>query len=438
MHPTEAGRPQPLEARLEEQRRYYAGEGDKKTFFWVESLRNEVELLPKWKMEKEKAQLELRQLPANLIPQIFERVAPYIETLPTGHSKGHAFRDLMSSMELMRDPKLKDIDDVEKIIGIMSGTFHDVGNSVINRYDESKRFSGHAEVGAHLFGELTKDLIPPHLLKLIQYSIAAHTHYTREIAITKKIDGKDEALVRRPYDDAPVEGNRMGIWLARWADRLDMQGVMGFVRHGLTKSQPTEDYDISKVFHAVREDEKEDFKHHFTPIVRSDEERNNGSVHDKTRNVLEHIQMFRDSALNPSIYSQYDTEFFRDTLIVPAAEEQKQFVKAVLQDTPVLSDEKIGSAFDKFYALCKVIEPGVDIDQTIGLFKEKFAILTSEERSHWANGFNVLPDIYKKWYKRMESELSKHARISNVDSLDKIYIRGRDFAKQKLKAFRFN
>jgi len=179
--------------------------------------------LPKWKAVKEKAQIELSHLPENIIPQIFDRVAPYVETLPTGHSKGHTFRDLISSMELMRDPKLKDVDDVEKIIGILSGTFHDVGNAVINRYDESKRFAGHAEVGAHLFGELTKDLIPPNLLKLVQYSIAAHTHYAKEIAITKKIEGRDETLVRRPYEDAPVEGNRMGIWLARWADRLDMQ-----------------------------------------------------------------------------------------------------------------------------------------------------------------------------------------------------------------------
>ncbi len=416
-------------------REYFKGEGDKKTFFWVESLRNEVELLPRWKAVKEKAINELEDLPEDLIPQIFERVRPYVEILPTGHSKGHTLRDLITSAQLMGDPSLTGIDDVEKLVGILSGTFHDIGNSVVGRYEESKRYAGHAEVGAYLFGDLTKDLIPPSLLKLIQYSIAAHTHYTRDITITKKINEKDETLVRRPYEDAPFDGNRMGIWLARWADRADMQGIMGFVRHALTKSQPTQDYDISKEFHRIREDEKEDFKHHFNPVIRSNEERSKASDQDKTRDVLEHVRMFRDSALTPSAYSEYDSDFFRNSIVVPAANEQNEFIDAVTRETPVLSDEEIDAGFNRFYSICRIIEPGVDIDRTIELFKEKFALLSSEQRSRWANGFNLLPELYKRWYNRMEKLLSANAGFTQNNHLGGIFKEGNDLAKNSLQEF---
>lgn len=416
-------------------REYFNGEGDKKTYYWAESLRNEVELLPRWKAVKEKATPELKNLPDNLIPQILERVGGYLELLPTGHSKGHNMRDLVTSMELTADPVFSKVDDVEKLVGIISGTFHDIGNSVVGRYEEAKRYSSHAEVGAYLFGELTGDLIPPNLLKLIEYSIAAHTHYNKEIPITKKVDGRDETLNRRPYEDAPVDGNRMGIWFARWADRADMQGIMGFVRHSLTKSQPTEDYDITQEFHKIKEDEKEDFRHHFNPVLRTAEQLASAPAQDKTKNVLEHVRMFRDSALNLSIYSQFDSDFFRNRIVVPAADEQNEFIDAVTKDTAVLSDDDINKAFEKFYAMCRVIEPGKDIDNTIELFKQKFALLTPEQRSHWANGFKLLPSLYEKWYGRMGRLLSAGPRGVRNPRVGRILREGNTVAGKSLKDF---
>lgn len=416
-------------------RKYFEGEGDKKTFFWVESLRAEVESLSDWIQTKEKAQRELVELPSDIIPQIFERFDPYVDLIPVGHSQGHVYRDFISSMVNLRDPELEKIDDVEKMVGILAGTFHDIGNAVVNRYEEGKRFSGHAEVGAFLFGELASDLIPPNLLKLTEYAIAAHTHYTKDIPVTKNGEAK-ETLIKRPYEDKVEDGNRVGIWLARGVDRVDAQGAQMVARHSMVKAEPAEDYDPFLGFHKVKKEEIEDFKHQFTPILRNDEYRSTLSDEEKTRNVLEHIKMYRDSALEKTIYSQHDSNYFRETLIVPAAEEQMEFVEAVLAQAETLKPEEIESAFDKFYALCRVIEPGKDIEQVIGLLKRKSLSLSESEKSHWANGYRILPDIYKRWYQRIESKLSEEFNDNFGEKTKEVLEQGNRLAQEKLKRFK--
>lgn len=420
----------------ESYRSYFEGEGDKKTYFWAESLRKQVESLPNWIDTKEKAQREMVDLPSNIIPKIFERLDPYVELIPVGHSQGHVYRDFISSMVNLRDPELQTVDDVEKVVGILAGTFHDIGNSVINRYEETKRFSGHAEVGAYLFGDLASDLIPPNILKLTQYAIAAHTHYTNKMSITREQEGKEETLTKRPYEDEVIDGNRIGVWLARGADRVDAQGVQMVARHTMVKSQPTEDYDHTTGFHKTREDELEDFKHQFTPILRTDEFRLSLSDEEKTRNVLEHIKMYRDSALERTAYSKYDSEYFTQTLIHPAAEEQMEFVEAVLTETEDLPIEEIDDSFEKFYSLCRIIEPGKDIDQVLETLKNKFNSLLISEKSHWANGFKILPNLYKRWFERIDEKLSEDLNDDFSLKTKEILESGNKLAIEKLQDFK--
>lgn len=415
---------------------YFKGEGDKKTFFWVESLRNEVESIHGWNNTKEKAQREIEHLPKDVIPKILKELKPFLELMPAAHSKGHAYRDFISSMIILKDPEAQKTDDVEKIVGVLAGTFHDIGNSVVDRYQEPNRFSGHAEIGAYLFGELAKDMIPPNLLKLTQYAIAAHTHYTKDIPVTRTIDGRGETLVKRPYEDEVINGSRMGIWIARMTDRVDAQGVQMIVRHSLAKSQPSQDYDPSSGFHKVKDDEKEDFKHQFSPRIRTDEYRDALAPEQKTRNVLEHMQMFAASGLNKTVYSKNDSAFFTNTLIIPAAGEQAEFINAVVSETGVLSNEQTEKAFGNFYALCKVVEPAKDVDYTIGLLKRKFALFSPLERSHWANGYNLLPALYNRWYKRIEAELSKDFSNSFDGKIREILTESNNLAKEKLKDFK--
>ncbi len=264
---------------VKEWRTYFAvPEKDLAVFLNIASLREGVEKPEDWAKTKELAKRELESVPNDIIPQIFERLNPCMEVLPAGHSKRHLYRDFITSMILFQDPWVQNLDEAEKFIGAMAGTFHDIGNSAVNRYEEQERFAGHAEAGAFLFGETVKDLIPPNLLKLVQFAIAAHTHYTKDINVSRDVNGEQVSIVKKPYDDTlDKDNNKAGIWLARWADRLDVQGVQAFVRHILTKAEPTEHYD-QEGFHAIIEDEEKDFRHHLTPSLRAKDFTNGRNV----------------------------------------------------------------------------------------------------------------------------------------------------------------
>lgn len=366
----------------------------------ITSLRQEVEKPEDWIRTKELAKQELESVPKTTIPQIFERLKPYLETLPGGHSKNHVYRDFINSLVINQDPWVNALDDVEKFIGIIGGTFHDIGNSVVSRYEETKRFAGHAEAGAFLFGKMAEDLLPPNLLKLSQFAIAAHTHYTKDIEIKRTVNGEEKTVTKKPYNDTLDEQhNKAGIWLSRWADRLDAQGVQMFIRHAITKAEPTEDYD-QEGFHQIKEDEIEDFMHHFAPSMRT-ENFTNG------RNTLEHITMFRNSALGKSVYSQHDTPYFTNGLVKPNAEEQEEFIGEVLRETPVLSEKEINDKFETFYNMCRRVDQGSNIETVIGLFKRKFSSLSTSQLSHWANGFSVLPKLYDQMLLRMGNKLQE-------------------------------
>lgn len=327
-----------------------------------------------------------------------------MEVLSAGHSKRHLYRDFITSMILLQDPWVKNLDEVEKFVGVMAGTFHDIGNSVVNRYDDKKRFAGHAETGAFLFGETVKDLVPPNLLKLVQFAIAAHTHYTDDAEAKREVNGEEITVIKKPYDDIlDKDNNKAGIWLARWADRLDVQGVQAFVRHVLTKAEPTEHYD-QEGFHVIGEDEEKDFKHHFTPSLRTKD-------FIKGRNVLEHIAMFRDSALGTSVYSKHDTRFFTEELVMPNADEQKEFMGKVLNPTKVLTEEQRKKNFDVFYDMCRLVDGGSNIEKVIELLKRKFELMSDKELNHWANGFAILPQLYNRVLVRMTRQLEASRKL---------------------------
>jgi len=405
-------------------------EADFKTYESINSLRHAVEDQRDWIKTKELAQQEIKNVPEDIIPKIFARFEPYLNNLPGGHSKNHAYRDLINSVLISQDPWVRNLDDVEKFIGMLGGTFHDIGNSVSGRYEETKNFSGHAERGAYLFGELTKDLLPSNLLKLTQFAIAAHTNYLKDIPIPPKmVNGEEKAIIKKPYNQTMDEqNNKAGVWLTQWADRLDAQGVQMFVRHAITKAEPTEDYDASEGFHKIKEDDIKDFVHHLNPVLRNQDFAGG-------RTVLEHITMFKNSALNKSVYSQHDTPYFTEELVRPSAIEQEKFIQKVLKETPVMTDEQIDKNFETFYALCKQVDAGSNIETVIELFKRKFPYLSREQRIHWANGFTVLPGLYNQMLLRTEKKLYE---ANNNQNQSGIFKEAGKLALQKLEDLKNN
>lgn len=166
---------------------YFANDlSDDATFVYIENLRAEVESLSQWKETKVKAQKELFDISISLLDILIKRFAPFIKQLSTCHGVGHLSRDLINLSIILKDPVMPQQPLVEIFVALIAGIFHDIGNAVIERYDESSRFAGHAEVGAYLFGQIAGDMIPPNILKLIQFAISSHTNYLQDIAITKE------------------------------------------------------------------------------------------------------------------------------------------------------------------------------------------------------------------------------------------------------------
>lgn len=153
------------------------------------------------------------------------------------------------------------------------------------------------------------------------------------------------------------------------------------------------------------------------------------------RNTLEHITMFRNSALNRSVYSQHDTPYFTNELVKPNAREQEEFIGEVLKDTPVLTDEEINEIFETFYSMCRRVDAGSNIETVIDLFKRKFPSLSKNQLSHWANGFSVLPRLYDQMLLRVGNKLQ--STDSNQDQSG-VFREASKFAHQILEGLKKN
>lgn len=425
---------------IEQKRAYYASvEGDAGVFDSITFLREQVEPMEKWKETAEKAAGELTSLPPDIIEQLLVKFAPFIKSMPAGHSRGHFLRDSASFTALMQDPNMQQYRKVEVIAGLFAGLFHDIGTAVVSRYDDSIRFSGHAEVGAYVFADVSKDLLPPNISKLAQLGIAAHTHYLKDLTVTRNVEtgktltgdvvvkdtttgeiiqhdgegiveihdrktGNTESMpvqrkTRKQYNNHVEDGHKIAMWYAQWSDRLDTRGPFHAVRHILTKAVPTMDF-TGEEFHEISDDEMADFKQQFA------------SYREKP-NVLWSLMLFADSDFkNPPVYNLHDTEFMTKELFGPEDRRQLDFVESVedirINKLASMTEEEkkalTKDAFEKFYDLCRLLEPASDTEKRIELLKRQFALLaqdptTEDVASHWAIGFKELVDkIYPESY----------------------------------------
>lgn len=380
---------------------FYENAGDQIVFDHMEMLKREVGEIEGWKTTKELARKELAQVPDDILEQLLERFTPFIQSLPPGHSRGHFLRDSAYLTAIFQDPEIHNFDAVEVFVGMLGGVYHDVGNSVVGRYDEQRRLSGHAEVGAHLFGVTAKDLLGENLIKLTQLVIAGHTHYTKE----RTVSAHGEVRTTTPYTDSVEEGNRMAYWWARQSDRCDAQGPVHGIRHILTKAEPTEDFD-GKEHHAVWENPQDDFDHQFQTKMRSDEMRTGEVKPANTMNVLEHITMYARSNFNPNLpYSRYDNPTLRQ-LITAGAEEQLEFATDVLTETQTLPEGVRNDIFQKYFERCASVEPSDRTSEVLTMLQDKFTHLSESDQSKWARGMKGVVDrLYPRMWSRMNEIL---------------------------------
>src|SRR5476651_169575 len=120
-------------------------ESDVMVYHFVQELRIKAQSLSRWTQLKEKAFSELQEIPVEIVERLFLRFEPFISRLPAGHGRGHFTPDLIHLMTIFQDPEIQRYDAVELFVGLVGGDFHDIGNSVTERYDDPIRFAAHAD-----------------------------------------------------------------------------------------------------------------------------------------------------------------------------------------------------------------------------------------------------------------------------------------------------
>lgn len=443
-------------ALLAEKRTFYESlAGDEATIDEINGLIQEAEPMEKWKEVAKNARLEIETLPPDILERIFQRAAPYIKNLPAAHGRGHFLRDSINATLLLQDPAMSSYPPEEVMAGILGALYHDIGNSVVNRYEEMNRFAAHGEVGSHLFGSIAKGVLPPNLLKMTQLSIAGHTHYRTdtpvlrdattgepiiipkdsvaldkdeneitsatykgEIQIKNTTTGKIQKRnvvrkVRKAHDAVITDGAKTGLWISRWADRLDTRGVSHIIRHTLTKASPTRDFD-GKEFNQIDPDEIADFKREF-------EAKDNA----ETKNIPWHLLLLANSDTatgdnnGKGIYNQYDTDYMTQNLFGPENNVVKEFVENINNAPTSMGhmsqdgrEAILRDGMAKYEALCRLLEPARDLEGQLGKLREKFGKL-GEPAYAWAL---VFKQLYEKMYP--EAETRRADKLKQIKPLN--------------------
>ena len=242
------------------------------------------------------------------------------ETADPGHGVGHFARDyvhaLMLFSRLAADPS-------DAFIGFVAGVCHDLGCCVVPRYAEANHAVRHAEACALVLRQLF-DANPCGLneaeQRLVEYSVASHTHYLRPANLTCA-DGEKRLV--EPWLDADDNSPFWPVWFTRWVDRLDTNGPFFPGRHFLTLYKVHEDFDGKSHFSV-------EFSAHMRPLLRTKEERGNDA-----QTMLEHMEMFVQSQNSDSPYGKHDygeMQVLRDG--------QSDDLKRIIQCVLAMTDER--------------------------------------------------------------------------------------------------
>lgn len=163
--------------------------------------------------------------------------------LPPAHDLGHMKRDCTRSFMLLQDPVIqKTITSEDMVATILSGTIHDIGMLIVERYGESSCLIRHAEAGALFakkfinfdildnFGKDAKDYVKAITL----YSIAAHTNYDKIHMVNNYAI---EPYIKIWEDKSPI----WPVKLTRWIDSMDFNGFFAIFSGILALIKPREE-----------------------------------------------------------------------------------------------------------------------------------------------------------------------------------------------------
>jgi len=365
-----------------------------------------------WKRITKLKRIDLRELRLNVavgsLTEAFARSADSIKQILSelvsggmnfsnadpGHGLGHFVRDCLNAMRLA---DRLDADPKDIFIGILAGIFHDIGCAFVNRYDEPKRLIRHAEAAALILNgvfELNGCGLNQAEQLLVEYSVAAHTHYLKPTEF--KFGGK--IYVIEPYRDEENGKPILAVWLPRWIDRLECNGPTFVARHYLTLATPHKDFSGEEFFEV-------NFSKHLRPLLRTPEEiREVKKIDEKEgQTMLEHLNMFADSQTNLSPYGRHDYG-----AMVQMREAQTARLTRIIAASNAAFDgdkETVLRNWDLF--LKRNIEPTESGARTVTALNLAFSELPEATQKAWISCFAATLSEYRSWEAEVRVDLAQ-------------------------------
>lgn len=393
-----------------------SSEGQEEIVSFIENLKSEVGNKEGWINTCQKADRELQNLPVDeqTIKYLNQTFKPYIDQMPPGHDKGHFSRDLLTSIVLYDSLKDNVAFQSEAAAGLLAGAFHDIGTSIIPRYQDNKYGAGHGETGAFLFWQTSQGLIGENTRKLVAYSIAAHTHYLKPIEVTLPQGYKKDKYWDDTWTDENGKLNGVAVQMTRRSDRTDTNGITLMFRHINSRMDSIEEggQDLSG-------GEWINLNHDallqtLNPIVRDPIE--------NPPTTFEHILRFASSNNGKNPYSEKDYLFpaFQEVLDLKLSQ-LGNLVDIINKPSDFIAETPENNKFvhDLFYEVSK--SDPQRFEKAWGNFQKVWSELSPESRSKWYNGlkytkvaYDQILDFYQD--KTKTSEFSNTAKAT-IDSL---------------------
>lgn len=391
-------------------------EGQEHITDFIDNLKTELGSKEGWLATCQKAEVEYQSLPVteqtlNQLSRVFDN---YVGQMPPGHDKGHYSRDFLTSIVLFDSLKDKAAFQSEAAAGLLAGSFHDVGTSIIPRYQDNKYGAGHGETGAYLFSEISEGILGENTRKLVAYSIAAHAHYTKPIDVQIPTGYHKDKYWDDTWTDESGKLNGISIQMTRRSDRADTNGITQMFRHIISRMDSIEEggKDLSG-------GEWVDINHDtlfqtLNPVVR-----------DPIPNpptTLEHMYRFARSNDGKNVYSEKDYLFPSFQEIITLKLSQIESLIDSMNHSPEFipdNPDNMKSIHDLFYKVSQ--SDPQRFEKAWDNFKDTWTQLPPESKSRWYNGlrysdgaYNQILDYYKA--KTENSEFS-HVAQSTINNL---------------------
>jgi hypothetical protein len=336
-------------------------------------------------------QMETFEPTPDTVENIYHHLHQFTVLGKPGHDLGHLNRDLLSGAAISgTDPYAAKAYGNDAIAAFFGAAYHDIGVGIWPRYQDYFWECGHAEIGAWLFYHLTEKYLPEHLRRLVAYAIAAHTHQLKPVKT--KLDFERQPWVDHLFEN---DGHPVGvsIWITRFSDRLDTNGITLFCRHIIANVEGARQEGRDFTGGSWYELNKKSLSYLLKPDTVISEE--------NMPSTLKHMENFANSAKNATPYSQHDNQF-------PV---MKEFISYKILQTETLIDivrHQTGKPdFPKFRRFIMRMSLSPIIVSTLNDVEKLWNDLTPDEQSHWARGFTYAEETYPEWLEIVHSKIKQ-------------------------------